>query len=287
MAAATYTKKVMEHALHPNKKSKRQRRARWVNYNADLLELLAQLTDIDKAFHTRKTELFAKVHQQTSPVEIAEVTDIEMTLLKEWLTTMPGCSALSAEDQQALIEGYAPLHLALCQGQYSAGSESKDAQWMFSSCSSLSTLSKMMKSETNLSTEEMENLSKLAENISSQCFSEVAMLFRRLQLVPEEYLVLKVILLYTCAHHNRSGHLSKITDKGREIVVEWRNRLILSLFHHYNAAGYTDYEERFGALVFGINGISTAATLQMELYRSLGTHGIVPFTAQAQRVLSL
>ena len=43
--------------------------------------------------------------------------------------------------------------------------------------------------------------------MTDRCIDEVAMPFRRLRLMPEEMVTLKIIMLFSCGNHTQNGSL--------------------------------------------------------------------------------
>ncbi|KAH7720379.1 Nuclear hormone receptor family member nhr-19 [Aphelenchoides avenae] len=269
----------------------------WTSLNPELLDLMNQLTDIEKAFRARKFELFARfgttsflskdlraiANTQSSKCvssgDLADITGIEMLMLQEWATTLPGCSILPSSDQKALLKCCSPLHLIIDQGFYTAQSGADDA-WFVSNAASMPDVQSLI-GDMPLPDEERMRLERLYDTMLTRCISEVAIPFRRLRLSSEELLALKMILLYNCA---RQGEKT-VSEDSTGAVVEWRNRVIGALFHFYHSVHYHGFEERFGDVVLAISGILSAAAAQLEFYEALHRNKLVPFDKVTRALL--
>ncbi len=166
---------------------------------------------------------------------------------------------------------------------------------------------------------------KLYRNMTDRCIDEVAMPFRRLRLMPEEMVTLKIIMLYSCGNHTQNGEndnqqsperlfhdrggsiaedaaTSFICDASRRSILEWKSRVIAALFQFYRSVGYHNYEgthssspqsasnlfvfaERFGNVVLSISGVVSAASSMLESYQVMRLFKIVPFDHLAEQLL--
>lgn len=97
---------------------------------------------------------------------------------------------------------------------------------------------------------------KLYQQMTDKCIDEVAMPLRRLKLMPEELLTLKIIMLFNCGNHSYSGkyffQISKIIfledntllicDTSRQKLIQSKNQIISALFAFYKSIDYKDFE---------------------------------------------
>lgn len=94
--------------------------------------------------------------------------------------------------------------------------------------------------------------------MTDRCIDEVAMPLRRLRLMPEELVTLKIIMLFSCGNHTHTGIARTqlgvvkdgfledsaifISEESRKVVLDWKNRVIAALFQHYKSVDYENYE---------------------------------------------
>lgn len=80
--------------------------------------------------------------------------------------------------------------------------------------------------------------------MTDKCIDEVAEPLRRLELMPEELVVLKIIMLFNYGNHDSSEDTTMffITDKTRKIILEFKDLVVNALFAHYRITKYKNYE---------------------------------------------
>lgn len=109
---------------------------------------------------------------------------------------------------------------------------------------------------------------KLYKQMTDRCIDEVAEPLRRLELMPEELVTLKIIMLFNYGNHPPEESQSFfITDETRKIILEFKDKVISALFANYKITKYNNYEERFGNVILTISGIVSAASSMLESYQ--------------------
>jgi hypothetical protein len=124
--------------------------------------------------------------------------------------------------------------------------------------------------------------------VDFRCIDEVAEPLRRLDLMAEELVTLKIIMLFNYGHHASSDEASMsmyISDTTRATILEWKDRVVAALFSHYKKIGYENYEERFGNVILTISGIVSAASAMLESYQVMRLFKIVPFDKISEQLL--
>lgn len=109
---------------------------------------------------------------------------------------------------------------------------------------------------------------KLYKTMTDRCIDEVAEPLRRLGLMPEELVTLKIIMLFNYGNHApEETQMFFITDETRKTILEFKDRVISALFANYRMTKYKNYEERFGNVILTISGIVSAASAMLESYQ--------------------
>ncbi|CAD5215021.1 unnamed protein product [Bursaphelenchus xylophilus] len=281
-----------------------------ISPNADLLHLISQLTENDKATRAKKFDLIRSrteakrlaktvkaggVDDADKPLmimlgpDISTVTQIDLQMLLEWTKTLPCFMNLPIHDRLTLLKRFAVYHLILEHGYYTAQLDVKDV-WLISNGT-------CMPRDVNVLPEEIKPLvsedrawrqEKLYKTMTEKCIDEVAVPLKRLQLLPEELVTLKIIMLFNYGNHvqhDSEDAVMYITDESRKVILEWKDRIIQALFQYYRKIGYKNYEERFGNVILTISGIVSAASAVLESYQVMRLFKIVPFDHISEQLL--
>jgi hypothetical protein len=87
---------------------------------------------------------------------------------------------------------------------------------------------------------------KLYKQMTDRCIDEVAEPLRRLELMPEELVTLKIIMLFNYGNHApEETQQFFITDETRKIILEFKDRVVNALFANYRMTKYKNYEGEF------------------------------------------
>uniref|UniRef100_A0A0N5A3L9 Nuclear receptor domain-containing protein n=1 Tax=Parastrongyloides trichosuri TaxID=131310 RepID=A0A0N5A3L9_PARTI len=290
--------------------------------NTELLHTIIKLTKLDRDIRTRKYDSLkcqseiknlAQQLDNQSPEEndkkfitpqsigsptqdklkimlaedIAKVCSMELIAMIEWSRTLPCFNQLPPSDQLMLLKRYAVQHLILEHGYYTSQFNFNDV-WMISNgtCMPRNCSSNNNNYVDSCSEDRKWRQEKLYKPMTERCIDEVVAPLKRLQLMPEELLTLKISMLYQCGNHlNKDESTLLISEKSRKIIIDARNRCYEALFLYYKHIKYKNYEERFGNVILTISGIVSAATAVQESYQIMRLFKIVPFDRLAEQLL--
>ncbi|KAH7710027.1 Nuclear hormone receptor family member nhr-19 [Aphelenchoides avenae] len=262
-----------------------------------MLQLLAELTYNDKTLRKRKAENLRPKgiqYAKTSSTKLAdgddvrEVTETELVNLVEWANTLPLFEHLSHEDRQMLLKKSAVYHLILEHCYYTAQTEQNDLLF-YANGSFVPRATKVLPedSKRDISKERSWRLDCLYGKSTGQCLDHVAAPLRRLKLLPEELVVLKILMLLSCGEvmgtANVGADLTSADDRIK--LLECRNRIVAALFHFYESMNVKNSAERFGNVLLSISGIVACSPVALESYQMARLLKYVVFDETAEQLL--
>ncbi|KAI6184523.1 hypothetical protein M3Y97_00605600 [Aphelenchoides bicaudatus] len=267
-----------------------------IDTNGELLELMVQLTENDKTIRAKKFDLIRSKTEAKKLAEtirdgketqtpdklmimlgsdISNVTQVDLFMLLEWVQTLPCFVQLPVQDRLTLLKRFAIYHLILEHGYHTAKERSmpRTIEALPDDCQQLVTEDRKWRQE------------KLYRQMTDKCIDEVAEPLRRLNLMPEELVTLKIIMLFNYGNHGSFEETFFITDETRKTILEFKDQVVSALFSHYRNTQYKNYEERFGNVILTISGIVSAASAMLESYQVMRLFKIVPFDRISEQLL--
>jgi hypothetical protein len=132
------------------------------------------------------------------------------------------------------------------------------------------------------------------------CVDEIVLPMRNLKLLPEELLILKIILFYNIGNHSHYEETNEciISPDSREKIASCRDQMIQSLFVFYRSKNYPDYpgnssmlkpnnsfSVRFANIILTASGILSAAKVLLETYQIMRLFDLAAFDQLSEQIL--
>ncbi|CAD5233849.1 unnamed protein product [Bursaphelenchus xylophilus] len=273
------------------------------HYSQKLLKLINDLTRTDQTLRRKKIgwlaaleegkKLNKEISQYPYPVtpptdirivekaDMATVTSSELYCLLEWAKSLPFFCKLQAHIQAAVLRRFAVYQVIIEQGEVTAKSGYNDL-WVLPNGTVLpkDVNNLPLSSKAQISEGRAWRQDKLYRQMTEICLDEVAMPMRRLSLIPEELVTLKIIMFCQCG--------LRVPQKTPDDVTIFRSsidEIIKALFEFYKQSNLEMYEERFGNILLLISGIVAAATPTLESFRIQSLFDFVSFDNIANLLL--
>lgn len=146
---------------------------------------------------------------------------------------------------------------------------------------------------------------KLWKQMVTSILDEVVTPLKLYRLLPQEMLVLKVLILFHCGNHNHQDqdgnanlHFSSsllflftenatlpIDATTRKKIIAFKERIIAALFAYYKFNNHPNYIERFGNLLLMTSGVLSSANVLLEAYQIMRLFEFAKFDAISEKIL--
>ncbi|KAI6242766.1 hypothetical protein M3Y99_00183400 [Aphelenchoides fujianensis] len=273
---------------------------------ADDLRLIAALTRRDREIRMRKLEAIRskkeaikladslkeagkKAGEQLrlmAKADVSIVTQLDMLMMLEWTQTLPEFPLLPLDDRLVLLKRFAAHYLILESGFFTATAGGRSDFWMISNGAYMPRDVNLIPEEKKLPESRIWRQTHLWHLMTDRCIDEVVLPLRRMKLLHEELLALKILTLFHCGNHtHREETTLMISEQSREKLIAAKNRIINALFAFYKSTAYPNYEERFGNLILVQSGIFTAASVLLETYTIMRFFDLAAFDQISEQLL--
>uniref|UniRef100_A0A914X7T2 Uncharacterized protein n=1 Tax=Plectus sambesii TaxID=2011161 RepID=A0A914X7T2_9BILA len=270
--------------------------------SAELLNLITELTNMDKHIRERKYDLIRSKKEARKLADIlqsglnptedneklsvtlgrdyASVTQIDLQMMLEWAKTLPSFNDLPTEDKLILLKRFAMKHQVLEHGYHTALKNIADV-WFITDGSCLPRDLNSLPEETKagISEDRRWRQEKLFKKTTDRLIDDVALPLKHLQLLPEELVSLKIIMLFDC------DNVATLSEESRMTASEARKSVISALFAFYEWKGMVDAGERFGNVMLSMCGIATAASSIMESMQLMRFFKIAQFDGISEQLI--
>uniref|UniRef100_A0A915DVM4 Uncharacterized protein n=1 Tax=Ditylenchus dipsaci TaxID=166011 RepID=A0A915DVM4_9BILA len=238
----------------------------------DLVKLITRLTTFDQMIRAKKIELLRLKTQAkklaeaikdgnkvplsseakleiTLRADMASVTQIDMLCMLDWSKTLPMFLELPLADKMTLLKRFAVYYLVIEHGYFTAQIDAEDI-WLISNGTCMPRSVNILPEETK-------------KTMTDRCIDEVAAPLRRLKLLPQELLTLKIIVLFNCGNHkHKEDNTLLICDESRQKLIR-----------------------KVGNVVLTISGIFTAASALLESYQIMRLFKLTEFDQISEQLL--
>ncbi|KAI6176184.1 Nuclear hormone receptor family member nhr-19 [Aphelenchoides bicaudatus] len=266
------------------------------------IETIRQLTILDKALRERKMQRFYSLAEArklscmilnktdvpflyftelriVDVVELACLTSLELYNLIEWVQTLSFYPKMTVAHRAEALRRYAIYQIVIETG-YCTAKSNYDNVWVMpnGTCMPLSVENLPLESQKIVTAERKWRQEHLYRKMTKNCI-DVGQEFRRLNILPEELAMLKIILFCECSKNDQAS------KEAIKMLEDFKSSLFNNLFSFYRQTNTENYEERFANLILDISQlVSTAASIH-ESYQIMRVFKIVPFDKFTESLL--